>query len=92
MDSLLGIVSRQSGHLNPNFSIQNRSILLIFQYICSNEPVSDTALQFLADSEKEHHRKIIANIVQQIKPRVKELHELLVNPPTVSVANSTGTN
>lgn len=57
-----------------------------FVIICtdSNEPASDTALQYLADAEKEHHKKIIANIVQQIRPRVKELHELLVNPPPVS--------
>lgn len=59
------------------------SYFLCFNY--SNEPVSDTALQFLADAEKEHHKKIIANIVHQIQPRVKELHELLVNPPPVKL-------
>lgn len=63
----------------------NRFVVIYFH---SNEPASDTALQYLADAEKEHHKKIIANIVQQIKPRVKELHELLVNPPPVSYRTS----
>lgn len=46
--------------------------------------MSDTALQFLADAEKEHHKKIVGNILKQIRLRVKDLVELLKNPPLVS--------
>lgn len=66
------------------------SIFLIFPsdftlfLFCSNEPVSDTALQFLADAEKEHHKKIVASIVKQIQLRVGDLIDLLKNPPPVS--------
>lgn len=57
-------------------------------FTSSNDPLSDTASQFLADTEKEHHKKIIANLLQQVLPRIEKLHEVLVNPPPVRISAS----
>lgn len=59
--------------------------LIFLQIFDRNEPVSDTALQLLIDGEKEHHKKIICNIVRSIQPRINDLHALLLAPPPVSI-------
>lgn len=46
--------------------------------------MSDTALQLLIDAEKDHHKKVISNIVRAIQPKMNDLHALLLNPPAVS--------
>lgn len=61
--------------------VHAKSIFFLFS---RNEPVSDTALQFLADAEKEHHKNIVTSIVKQIQPRISDLIDLLKNPPPVS--------
>lgn len=61
-------------------------LIQFFQLFDRNEPVSDTALQLLIDGEKEHHKKIICNIVRSIQPRINDLHALLLAPPPVSIS------
>lgn len=61
------------------------NLMSTFHYFCCRtENITDSALQFLADAEKEHHKRIVANIVRQIQPRINDLHDLLMNPPPVS--------
>lgn len=47
-------------------------------------PVSQTALQQIIDAEKEHHDEIVTSLMGIVQPRVQQLFELLLSPPTVS--------
>lgn len=62
---------------------------LLFNFVVflsnRNEPVSDVALQHLIDVERDHHQRIVENILKTIVPKIKDFHLLLINPPAVSI-------
>lgn len=79
LDVILGEDRTESGILS---GIQ--VLLCLLENPIIQEPVSQTALQQMIDAEKEHHDEIVASLMGIIQPRVHQLFELLLNPPTVS--------
>jgi serine/threonine-protein phosphatase 6 regulatory subunit 3 len=59
-------------------------LLCLLENPIIQEPVSQSALQQMIDAEKEHHDEIVASLMVIVQPRVQQLFELLMNPPTVS--------
>lgn len=59
-------------------------LLCLLENPIIQEPVSQSALQQMIDAEKEHHDEIVASLMCIVQPRVHQLFELLLNPPTVS--------
>lgn len=60
-------------------------LLCLLENPIIQEPVSQSALQQMIDAEKEHHDEIVASLMCIVQPRVHQLFELLLNPPTVSL-------
>lgn len=79
LDVILGEARTESGILS---GIQ--VLLCLLENPIIQEPVSQSALQQMIDAEKMHHDEIVASLMEIIKPRVPQLFELLLNPPTVS--------
>lgn len=68
------------------------SLTLIYNILSpsSNDNTDDPALQYLVNSEKEHHGKVVANLIEVIKGYVNKFHDLLLIEPTplISVVES----
>ena len=79
LDVILGTQQAESGILS---GIQ--VLLCLLENPIIQEPVSQSALQQMIDAEKEHHDEIVKSLMEVITPRVHQLFELLLNPPTVS--------
>lgn len=63
-------------------------LLCLLENPIIQKPVSQSALQQMIDAEKKHHDEIVASFMGIIQPRVHQLFELLLNPPTVSYITS----
>lgn len=48
----------------------------------SNDSTDDPALQYLVNSEKEHHEAVVGNLIDVIKEYVPKFHDLLLLEPT----------
>lgn len=60
--------------------------ILITLSLSSNDNTDDPALQYLVNSEKEHHDKVVANLIEVIKGYVDKFHDLLLIEPTPIVS------
>lgn len=59
------------------------SIIIFHTFFNRNAPASDTALQYLINSEYEHHKTVVLGLINSIIPTVKTFHNILINPPKV---------
>lgn len=58
-------------------------LLTLFENHIVNEPASDTALQYLINTEYEHHKTVVLGLINSIIPFLKSFHDILLNPPEV---------
>lgn len=56
-------------------------ILTLFENHIVNAPASDTALQYLINSEFEHHKTVVLGLINTIVPTVNAFQNILLNPP-----------
>lgn len=82
VDHLLDVILNES-RAESGIMSGIQVLLCLLENPIIQEPVSQSALQQMIDAEKEHHDEIVVSLMEIVKPRVPQLFELLVNPPTV---------
>ena len=61
-------------------------------FLLRNDNTDDPALQYLVNSEKEHHAQVVANLIDVLKGYVDKFHELLLIEPIPPIAYTTTSN